>query len=106
MVKMMRIIRRYTNLLMDQPVDETEDQFYDYIEADTRPMLMAQLHVTKLHYLYIMGRFREAVVEGKAASKIITFITQFKEEVGTSARMIYIYIKHTHTYTHTHTQVY
>jgi hypothetical protein len=82
-VKMMRIIGRYTTLLMDQPVEETEDEFFDYVKADTRPMILAQLHVTKMHYLYTMGRYGEAVVEGRKAAEILTYITQFKEEVGT-----------------------
>jgi hypothetical protein len=82
-VKMMHIIERYTNLLMDKPVDKTEDEFFDYVESNTRPMMIAQLHVTKMHYLYTMGRYGEAVAEGRKAAEILTYITQFKEEVGT-----------------------
>lgn len=87
-VKMMHIIERYTSLLMDKPVDKTEDEFFDYVKADTRPMMIAQLHVTKMHYLYTMSRYGEAVAEGRKAAKILTYITQFKEEVGTQPSMI------------------
>lgn len=79
----MHIIERYTNLLMDKPVEKTEDEFFHYIKDGTRPMMIAQLHVTKMHYLYTMGRYGDAVEEGRKASLILTYITQFKEEVGT-----------------------
>jgi hypothetical protein len=85
---MMHIIERYTNLLMDKPVERTEDEFFDYVETGTRPMLIAQLHVTKMHYFYTMNRYGEAVLEGRKAAKIMTFITQFKEEVGTGIILV------------------
>jgi hypothetical protein len=42
----------------------------------------ASHHSVKMHYYYIMGRYRDALRSGQIAAERITFIAQFKEEVG------------------------
>jgi hypothetical protein len=38
-----------------------------------------------MYYCYILGKHRQALEVGQYASKILTYIGQFKKEVGTYA---------------------
>jgi hypothetical protein len=82
-LKMMSIIKHYTLVLMDEPVAENEDQFYDYIQNGTQPMVLGQLRVNRLRYFYMSGRYHDAVCEAQDTAAVLPYITQFKEEVGT-----------------------
>jgi hypothetical protein len=42
----------------------------------------AQYHVLRMYYCYILGKYRQALEVGQYASKILTYIGQFKKEVG------------------------
>ncbi|ELR13786.1 GAF domain containing serine/threonine kinase [Acanthamoeba castellanii str. Neff] len=80
--KMLITFERFAKLLMGTAVDESDEEFEVYIETDARPMPIAQHHTVRMHYLYIMGRYHEALQAAQKTLERLSFIAQFKEEVG------------------------